>query len=97
MGFDLGFVAAYSKKDLGHPMAYVILYHIAEQEQGNQHTHTRKHQKQPFIVQIGPDVAIQKVADVMDGFVKNDCGAPREHADYQTQKQKEIVLRQLRK
>ncbi len=92
MRLDAGLVAGHRKQHLGDPVSYIVLYDELEQKQRNQHSHTGKYQKAPF-VRAALEAAVERAPDDFYGTVKDDSGAPGEYADNKTQVQKFVLFR----
>ena len=73
-------------------MSDIVLHDKFQQKQGDKHSHTRQDKKTELVVKRAPDVAIKNITYEFYSEIKNDSGAPREHADYKTQKQYLVLI-----
>ena len=63
-----------------------------QEQERNEHTDTRQDEVLPLVDARTPEITIEQVLYLMDGPVKENGGAPREHADDKTEYQNLLMV-----
>ena len=83
MRLDSGLVAGHGKQNLGDAMPDIVPDDIPQEQHGDEHSDSREDKEAPFQA-ASIERAVDKPADGGNGPVKDNGGAPREHADQKT-------------
>ena len=91
MGLDFGLAAAYRQQDLCDSVADVVPHQVAEQQQGNKHTHSRKEQVLDVVAK--GKAAVQEMLYAVNAGRQQHRGEAGADAHDETEQQQEAALR----